>query len=131
MSESRNSQDGFTLIELLVVLAILGILAAIGVSQFAGYKQRAVDGAMQADLHAARNAMEAYYEQNDFTYNGATPALLVANHGFRSSDGVTLNVVSTTPTDFELRACANGGTSPAFRFTTQVGRAEPVDAACS
>jgi len=34
-------QRGFTLIELLVVVAIIGILAAVGVNTFTGFQEKA------------------------------------------------------------------------------------------
>lgn len=56
-----KSEMGFTLIELLIVVAIIGILAAIAIPQFALYRQRAYNSAAQSDLKNTRTILEAFY----------------------------------------------------------------------
>lgn len=57
----RKSQKGFTLIELLIVVAIIGILAAIAIPQFASYRQKAFNSASQSDLKNTKTNLESYY----------------------------------------------------------------------
>jgi Tfp pilus assembly protein PilE len=48
-----------------VVVAIIGILAAVAIPQYATYRKGSVDAKTKADLHTAATAMEAYYESNE------------------------------------------------------------------
>ena len=61
MRERSRHQAGFTLIELLVVVAIIGILAAVALPQFAAYRQRGFDARAVSDLRNAASAEEAYF----------------------------------------------------------------------
>lgn len=73
-----QSESGFTLIELLVVVAIIGILAAIAIPQFAAYRKRGYEAALKSDLRNAATAQEAYFAQYQTYKSGAlvsgTPA---------------------------------------------------------
>ena len=60
----RKNQKGFTLIELLIVVAIIGILAAIAIPQFASYRQKAYNSAATSDIKNLKTGMEAYYADN-------------------------------------------------------------------
>jgi type IV pilus assembly protein PilA len=61
MSYGIKNRKGFTLIELLIVVAIIGILAAIAIPQFAAYRARAYNSAAYTDLRAIKLHMEYYY----------------------------------------------------------------------
>ena len=93
----KMNQKGFTLIELMIVIAIIGILAAIAIPQFAAYRQRAGDASTIADIRNVATAQEAYFVDND-TYAPNIGAL-DSSYGFVSpSAGVTLTTAGDANT---------------------------------
>lgn len=86
----KKKSKGFTLIELLVVVAIVGILAAIAIPQFAEYRKRGFNARVEADARNAATAQEAYFVDNNAYFSGACTGL----PGFTLSDGVTCDTAA-------------------------------------
>ena len=96
-----QNESGFTLIELLVVVAIIGILAAIAIPQFAAYRKRGHEAQVKSDLRNAAVAQEAYFAASSAYRAGTVDSTLLP--GFNATTGVTVVADAGTNT-FQLTA---------------------------
>ena len=138
----KNTEGGFTLIELLVVIAIIGILLAIAVPSYLGFRDRANRSAAQANVRAAISSVETFSADNIGTatdidldpatagYQGMTVALLQTIDAGLSP---TLTVGPTLGTGQYCISSTVGG----FTYAYGLGNAAPftngqvTEAACT
>jgi type IV pilus assembly protein PilE len=77
----RRHSLGFTLIELLVVVAIIGIISAIGVVAYSGYKESAEKKKAELTLNSIYLAEEEY-KSNNGSYFQSSSATQIATELF-------------------------------------------------
>ena len=118
-----SKSSGFTLIELLVVVAILGIIAAIGIMSYNGYvgsaKKRSAENVMQQ----ISLGQTEYYSDNGIYYRNSTgtscnptssTSSAIETNLLGGTDSITSEMgyelcVANDATNYKVFAIENGG----------------------
>ena len=94
----KKKNSGFTLMELLIVIAILGILATIGLGSFRSAQIKGRDAQRKSDLTQIQKALEMYY--ND--YSGYPETLPAGGGSWLDAKGTLyMKEVPKDPKDFD------------------------------
>jgi prepilin-type N-terminal cleavage/methylation domain-containing protein len=127
-----RKNSGFTLVELLIVVAIIGILAAIAIPQFAAYRAKAYCAAAKSDLANYAIAQEAYFTD----YSAYSTGNNITGFTPTTTGGQTvllsIPTILTSPAGFQVTAthsaCAQGsasGVSGTFTWDSSTGGLMP------
>ncbi|MDK2899323.1 MAG: hypothetical protein PWQ10_510, partial [Patescibacteria group bacterium] len=79
----NRQSKGYTIVELAVIISVIGILAAITIVSYSGWRKYSIETQLKSDLSGVASAMK-----NALTFNNAYPAEVPST--FEPSDGVTL-----------------------------------------
>jgi len=122
----KNSK-GFTLIELLIVVAIIAILAAIAIPQFAQYRVRGYNASANSDIRNCRTSEESVFA--DWQRYGRTEAVAVTAVVGGTAAGAQLLGPSNNNTSLGLTDPGGTARGISIAVGNNVGLQASIDAA--
>jgi len=99
-----GNPSGFTLIEVLIVVIIIGILASIGIPQYAASIEKAKGGEARAGLGHIQTGEKIYFAERE------TYTTILSNLDITLTQKYWTFIISATSTTFTATATRLGGT---------------------
>ncbi|MFA5388248.1 MAG: type IV pilin protein [Candidatus Omnitrophota bacterium] len=99
------NRKGFTLVEVLIVVIIIGILASIGIPQFAASIEKAKGGEARAGLGHIQTGEKVYFAENEFYTNNSADLDITLTQKFWS-----FGISTPTSVTYTATATRSGGT---------------------
>jgi len=104
LAVKNMDQRGFTLIEVLIVVIIIGILASIGVPQFAASIEKAKGGEARVGLGHIQTGEKIYFAEKEFYTRNLADLDINLTQKYWS-----FSITAPTPTTFTATAIRLGG----------------------
>ncbi len=120
---SQNQKSGFTLIELMVVIAIIAILAAVGLVVYSTAQKNGRVSKRIQDLQSIQTALELFKGANGFYPNVTTAGSFVCLDSLTGVNSLVPNYMPQIPRDPIQSAV--GGTN-CYKYTSDVGGGGPT-----
>lgn len=107
LPRTLNNPQGFTLVELMVAIAIVAILAVVGITIFSGLQKNARDSKRRQDIDAIVKALETKYDQNTGYYPGVIGTWFAGGQIPTQPQGGNYTGVVTTGSFQSFNVCAS------------------------